>query len=598
MTTPATPTSLRGELLTSWRILVLAMSVLLVTVAGASGYLLFTLQPRLSQEMAMVRELRVAHEGLLDQETGLRAYIATGQGTFLQPYVRGRRETLAAEDRLLQRVGRQSDYADQVVRMLLAEEQWRVGWAEIAVRRPAGSAMTGDQLAAFLASGKEAFDRYRAEQSAVMNAALRQRDAVAAKQRRVLMGTGAANVSFVLVLMLVDARRRRRLQASVDAPIRELLAQMHRMHAGDLTPSLGHFAVEEFQRLGAGLSDMAQALDVERRRGAARQRAAEELAARLRVILRVARETAGSLSLFYVAETVAAAAVELGRDRAVVWVRSEPDGGFTAVRRSDDAHGVAPPVALEPGPIVAQAVADARVVRQGEDAYFPLVMGGLVVGVLETHDAPSLDDHLDERAQVDTVLEALALNAASALESARLNARTAEQATHDALTGLPNRRRLEVDVAREWDRARRYNRPLSVCMFDVDHFKAVNDGGGHVVGDAWLRQLGAILRDTLRDTDTAYRYGGEEFLLLLPESDVQAASAVAERLRLAVESAVGPAAWPTVTASFGVATQEPGMADVPDLIAAADEALYAAKRGGRNRVAVTGTSSPPVLMPV
>jgi diguanylate cyclase (GGDEF)-like protein len=194
------------------------------------------------------------------------------------------------------------------------------------------------------------------------------------------------------------------------------------------------------------------------------------------------------------------------------------------------------------------------------------------------------------------VLEALALNAASALESARLNARTAEQATQDALTALPNRRRLEIDVEREWDRARRYDRPLSLCMLDLDHFKAINDTAGHVVGDAWLRQVGAILRDTLRDTDTAYRYGGEEFLLLLPESDATAAAAVAERLRQAIELAAGPASWPNVTASFGVASQQPGMAGVPELVAAADEALYAAKRGGRNRVAVAG--APTALVPV
>jgi diguanylate cyclase (GGDEF)-like protein len=187
---------------------------------------------------------------------------------------------------------------------------------------------------------------------------------------------------------------------------------------------------------------------------------------------------------------------------------------------------------------------------------------------------------------VDSVLDALARNAASALRSARVHARTVEQATLDPLTGLANRRRLDDDLAREWDRARRYGRGLSICMLDLDHFKRINDGAGHITGDAWLRLLAGILRNTCRDTDDAYRYGGEEFLVLLPETGASAARTVAERLRQAVADAAGPAAWPHVTASLGVATLQPGMAEVTDLVAAADAALYAAKRGGRDRVEV------------
>jgi CHASE3 domain len=112
---------------------------------AASSYLVFGLQPRLAHEMTMVKELRLAHEGLLDQETGLRGYVATGEGSFLQPYIQGRGQSRTAEKDLLNQLGRENGYADRVVKMLLAEEQWRVGWAEEAVR-----------------PGREADDRARA----------------------------------------------------------------------------------------------------------------------------------------------------------------------------------------------------------------------------------------------------------------------------------------------------------------------------------------------------------------------------------------------------------------------------------------------------
>ena len=217
-----------------------------------------------------------------------------------------------------------------------------------------------------------------------------------------------------------------------------------------------------------------------------------------------------------------------------------------------------------------------------------------------------------ERAEV---VRLLAAQAAVALENARLyeqvreysrtlEARVAERterleqlnrelqnlAERDGLTGLANRRRGDSYLQEAWDSLRREHRPLSLIMFDVDHFKAYNDNYGHPEGDRCLITIADTVRETLkRPADLAVRYGGEEFMIILPNTEVTGAATIAEQLRAAIEARALPHAHsstgPVVTISVGTATR------VPDhetgrqtLVDAADEALYRAKRGGRNRV--------------
>jgi diguanylate cyclase (GGDEF)-like protein len=170
-------------------------------------------------------------------------------------------------------------------------------------------------------------------------------------------------------------------------------------------------------------------------------------------------------------------------------------------------------------------------------------------------------------------------------------------AVSDPLTGLANRRQFHEVGAAEWSRARRHGRPLALLMMDVDHFKAINDTYGHAVGDETLKLLVATGRMALRDCDLFARIGGEEFAVILPETDAVAALAVAERLRLATAQMVvqsGRGAF-SVTISIGLAFQTSGDASLADLVKRADEALYAAKHGGRNRVVV---SEPQQALPV
>jgi len=173
---------------------------------------------------------------------------------------------------------------------------------------------------------------------------------------------------------------------------------------------------------------------------------------------------------------------------------------------------------------------------------------------------------------------------------ARYHEEVYQLATHDALTELYNRRHFVELVDKEIARAQRHGRPLVMCIIDVDLFKPVNDQYGHIAGDGVLRQLAALVRGFVRGEDIAARIGGEEFAVLLPESDIDAAHAFAERLREEVASEVFVLGGEPkrITISIGIAALGEGRDDRGSLMKAADEALYRAKDEGRNRVCVVG----------
>lgn len=166
-------------------------------------------------------------------------------------------------------------------------------------------------------------------------------------------------------------------------------------------------------------------------------------------------------------------------------------------------------------------------------------------------------------------------------------------ATHDFLTDLYNRRELMLRLDEDFARAKRYKRSLAILMIDIDHFKQVNDQFGHQVGDEVLSKFSTMLREAIRSTDYAGRYGGEEFMLVLPEADAAMAVEFAERLRTNVilepwhditESLA------SITISIGVACYDEQTASVDNLIGAADQALYQAKGNGRDQVCIASDS--------
>jgi diguanylate cyclase (GGDEF)-like protein len=157
-------------------------------------------------------------------------------------------------------------------------------------------------------------------------------------------------------------------------------------------------------------------------------------------------------------------------------------------------------------------------------------------------------------------------------------------ATRDALTGALTRRAVLQAGGEEFDRWRRYGQPLSLVLLDIDHFKQVNDRHGHQAGDRVLSGAVAAMRGELRVNDRLGRYGGEEFVILLPSTDAEAARASAERVRAALAAPAPEPGIPPCSASLGVAWAQPGDTSLDALLARADAALYRAKANGRNRV--------------
>jgi diguanylate cyclase (GGDEF)-like protein len=178
---------------------------------------------------------------------------------------------------------------------------------------------------------------------------------------------------------------------------------------------------------------------------------------------------------------------------------------------------------------------------------------------------------------------------AEALETA--NRQLAELATVDPLTGIANRRALDQRLTYEYQRYKRYGRALSLAMVDIDHFKKVNDTYGHAIGDKVLGLVGQTLRSITRTTDLVGRYGGEEFLVIAPETASEHSIVLAERIRSILSRRSGePEAQalglPPITVSVGVASTDLNLATQEELMKRADEALYQAKREGRDRIVV------------
>jgi diguanylate cyclase (GGDEF)-like protein len=298
---------------------------------------------------------------------------------------------------------------------------------------------------------------------------------------------------------------------------------------------------------------------------------------------------------------------ELGRIFAVepvgVWISAPPHGQLvqlastrraeldlerTALIAGDDPalqqllrSGRPTPASVLAG---ASAAIGQRLAESSAEIVVPLVAQSRLIGLL------ALGRKRGEQRWAAEELELLTLvghHAATVFENARLF----DSATFEGLTGLYRREALLEILDREWSRSQRYDRPLAVAIADLDHFKEINDRHGHLTGDVVLQRVAHELRSLLRETDFIGRFGGEEFLIVLPETSLEGAVRFSEKVRQKVEELSVPSESGRpigVTVSIGVSSREvvrdDARARARALIAAADEALYAAKNNGRNRV--------------
>ena len=346
--------------------------------------------------------------------------------------------------------------------------------------------------------------------------------------------------------LLVFALAAYLLGRSVVATLRRLAAAAHSLADGRLDERVEVRGNDEFAQVGAAFNRMAEQLE---------QRLAELELERNRTREATARfgeAMAATLDPAQLVRIVVESAVEA--TGAVGGVVLGPHGELA---RAGDPDGAAERIA------------------------YPLRVGKSDFGSLV------LVSHALEPQQVEAAA-GLAAQVVVALENARLHRIVERQAMVDSLTGLANRRSLEETLRSELARAARFGDTVSLVMADLDEFKQVNDVHGHAKGDEVLQAFARTLRETVRESDVAGRWGGEEFALVLTGTDAAGGARLAERARAAIAAhdfgEVG-----SVTASFGVASY-PEAHELGELLAAADSALYEAKRTGRNRVVVSPES--------
>ena len=540
--------------------------------------------PRVDRAIDAASAVRRSHEAMLDQQAGLRGYLLSGDERFLEAYERGEAALPALNAEATELIGGDDVLGNHFFELRLAQQTWIDRWALAALdHRAAG----GDVADAFVDLDKELFDEYRQQYDLLSREIVGQRTRAVQSQQRALAVAVLAALAVTVGAGVLGQRRTRRLRAAAGAPLDALVRRVDQIGQGDLAPRPIESGPEEFTRLATGLEETAAELARSRRDAEDQTRQLAQQGRRQTEVLTFAREIAGNLSLRYVLRGVCTHASAVADEaRVIVWLLDES-------RTTLEAHADSGGPDLRPIGLDAVVVGQGSVGRAGQygrpeadDAVLavPMVVGAQVIGVLELCGPPV------EGLSTDTVavLETMAIHAASAIEGARLHQQTSEMAMTDALTGLANRRRFDDDLRVECASSARHDRPVSVLMVDVDHFKSYNDTFGHQAGDRALQAVGRLLGGSLRAGDGAYRYGGEEFALILREAPPEDAAATAERLRAAIEHHFsGPDEPRTVTISVGVASA--GATASPEtLVAAADAALYEAKQAGRNRVQLPG----------
>jgi diguanylate cyclase (GGDEF)-like protein len=215
----------------------------------------------------------------------------------------------------------------------------------------------------------------------------------------------------------------------------------------------------------------------------------------------------------------------------------------------------------------------------------PVKLKGRIIGMISAQSYQPQAYTQDDQ----ELLEMLAAHAAIAFENARLFAQSQKLASTDSLTTIYNRRRFYELAERELKRALRFDRPLAMIMLDVDNFKNINDNYGHPSGDRALSEIAKICLYELREVDIFGRYGGDEFIILLPETTLTQATSIAERVRIEIQNAKITLPNNTVitaTISLGVVSLSASCGDLPILVERADRALYKSKQSGRNQVNV------------
>lgn len=411
-------------------------------------------------------------------------------------------------------------------------------------------------------------------------------------QRMVAFGVSIAVGLGALLLLLT-----RVVTQVITRPVLQLIDASERVSRGEFQPALPPPANNEFGALSQSFAHMTKALRSER----------EEMAALNRFSEAVTQCTSEQEVYDHLLHWLK----ERFRPRQVIIFKLSPNENFL-----EAAATLAPlpqelqawPVIEEPhnckavrsgrqfrvNDVTAEPLCPSRFALPAEGSYYcgPLIAGGIIIGAVRLEGLKAFWTPDRER-----LLESYLSGAASALSNLRLLESMKQQANVDMLTGLYNRRFL-LDYARKLlAMARRREQPVSFIMMDLDHFKTFNDVYGHEVGDRILREFAKTVTVAMRETNLAARFGGEEFVVLLPDTGPKACLLVAERIRQAVMRMVVPSGTdkplPQVTVSLGIAVFPEHGQTCDELLLASDKALYESKRGGRNRATLYAPQEEP-----
>ena len=576
----APPLRLVTEVQRLGAVVAIAALVIVVISVGRLSWAALVTVPESNEMRTGLLALEDSQDAVMGTDSLLRAYLATRDPYFVAQAAARAPEIAAAEGAMLATLDLPGVFP-RVLDLVTTQREWQAGW----VGRV--SAVPPERIGEFVARGDQLMRDYRAASAAARAALLAeiegQDSAVRTVQRSLIIVTALVAAAALVVAL----RARRRLLEHVVAPVDGLLASVRGIGEGRLTPPEPVAGSAELVALRDGLAEMTVALRAQRDETAAQAERLQVRTDRLRTILIMTREIAGSLNTRYVVDATVQAAVAVTDGRVMLWLVLE-DGTALELAHDSDRGSVSPmeqdcPLAVG---VVGRSARYGQISRgdpgAGEDpaVAVPMVVGARVIGVVECWDSP--DGEVD--GQRLSSVEMLATLAGSAVEASRLHAATERLSEFDPLTQLANRRRLGVDLERAVAEAKRSSTPMSVIILDLDHFKELNDRYGHQQGDVVLQQVAGVLRSAVHDGQVAYRWGGEEFAVLVPRGGPDEATALAERLRVRLEEDFRRGDKQLLTASFGVAALPEHAGDGEALLSEADRALYSAKDAGRNRV--------------
>lgn len=534
----------------------------LVLLALGLSVMVVRVNPAVSRTEQASRLVAQMFEGMLDEESGVRGYLLTSDETFLAPYDNGLQLVVQARSELPAVVASSHRLRLRLAVTLDAVDDWQNRYAIPAVKTVA-SALTDDV-------GKQLFDTFRFAENELSDAVQAAAVSAASQQRWWLLGGYVFAVLAAVALLTTIAFQGRRLDRWIGKPIADLDAAVGAMRGAAasarplLPPPAG--APVEVQRVWSNLSALNEDLAIERDARKDRDAQLATSARRAAELLELTQDFAGSLDAADIRDHLE---VSAGRLTGGIAKLIDIDALTHRPRRAEKASGAVAEAAIRRSPVF----------RNGTGAHVlavPLI-------IVDQECSAVLQLHLstdDIDPELVTAVSTLCSHAATALTAARLHQQIAESSRLDALTGLPNRRTFDTDIEEAAARALDSG-GISLLMVDVDHFKRINDTFGHQMGDEVLRLVAAALSQAARPGDTVYRYGGEEFAVLLPGTHMLGAAACARRLRAHVAQQL---LAHNVTVSIGVADLH-DQETAHTLIARTDQALYQAKSGGRNRVA-------------